>query len=382
MNKPKSRMNALQSSATPGRDRLVVIAAGGTGGHMFPAAAFAASLRARGFRILLMTDPRGGVYAKDFPADAQEFVEAASLAGKNPVNWLRAGGKILRGITRAKERLLQLRPAIVAGFGGYPSFPALWAARDLGIPILIHEQNAVLGRVNRFFAGDATIIACGFERLDRLAPRLESRKRLTGNPVREPIIAARALAYPALPPGGTIRLLAIGGSQGARILGDIIPDAIAALDPELRRRLEIVHQVRADQQADAQARYAEAGVKAECAPFFADIGARMANAHLIIARAGASSVTEIAAIGRPSILVPLAIAADDHQTANAESLVAGRAADMLGEAEFTAPALTALLTDRLNDPGFLLRRAEAARGLGRVDAAQRLADLAESVASG
>lgn len=381
MKKPLSTSPA-QSLSAPGGGRLAVIAAGGTGGHMFPAAAFAAALRARGFRILLMTDPRGAVYAKDFPADAQEFVEAATFAGKNPLTLLRAAGKILRGITRAKERLLELRPAVVAGFGGYPSFPALWGARDLRIPILIHEQNAVLGRVNRFFAGDAAIIACGFERLDRLAPRLEARKRLTGNPVREPIIAARAVAYPALPPGGMIRLLAIGGSQGARILGDIIPQAIAALDPDLRRRIEIVHQVRADQQAAAEALYAEAGVRAECAPFFSDIGMRMANAHLVIARAGASSVTEIAAIGRPSILVPLAIAADDHQTANAEALVSARAADVLAEAAFTAPALAALLTDRLNDPGFLLRRAEAARALGRVDAAARLADLAESIATG
>jgi UDP-N-acetylglucosamine--N-acetylmuramyl-(pentapeptide) pyrophosphoryl-undecaprenol N-acetylglucosamine transferase len=362
-------------------EKTVVIAAGGTGGHLFPAAAFAQEMRARGWRIALITDERGRRYAEKFPADEMHGVAAATIQGLNPFRAARGGLAIWKGIGQAKALLDRLDPRLVAGFGGYPSLPALWAARDQKRPILIHEQNAVLGRVNRMFAGDAAAVASGFERLDKLPATAAGRRYVVGNPVRAPIVAARQSPYPELPAGGTIRLLVIGGSQGARILGEVIPAAIGQLDAGVRARLSITQQTREEQVGEVARAYEKAGVKAEIAPFFSDIGPRIAAAHLVIARAGASTVTELAAVGRPAILVPLAIAADDHQTANAEGLAAVAAADVMPEPSFTDSALAALLAQRLADPHSLSVRAAQAKTSGRVDAAQALADLAEQVAS-
>lgn len=359
--------------------RTVVIAAGGTGGHLFPAAAFAEELRVRGWRVVLMTDARGRRYAEHFPAERIEDVAAASLTA-NPIKAIPALGKIWRGIGEAKRRFRELTPALVAGFGGYPSFPALMAARTQRIPILIHEQNSVLGRVNRAMASSATAIACGFERLDRLPASVQARKVVTGNPVRPPIVAARERPYPEAPAGGRLNVLIIGGSQGARVFGDVIPLAIAMLPADLRARLDVVQQVREEQIADVRAVYEEAGVNAEVASFFSNMGDRLTAAHLVIARAGASTVTELQAAGRPAILVPFAAAADDHQTANADGLTSVGAADVMSEAQFEPPALAALLHKRLSDPHGLAVRAAAARAAGKPEAAKTLADLAERVA--
>ncbi len=361
-------------------DKTVVIAAGGTGGHLFPAAAFAEDMRRRGWRIVLITDERGRRYAEKFPADEMHSVAASTIQGFNPLRAAKGALSIWKGVGEAKALLTALDPKLVAGFGGYPSLPALWAARDQKRPILIHEQNAVLGRVNRLFAGDAAAIACGFERLDKLPPAAAARKHVVGNPVRPPIVAARDTPYPELPAGGPIRLLVIGGSQGARILGDVIPAAIGQLSEDLRGRLMVTQQTREEQVGEVTRAYAEVGVRAEIAPFFSDIGPRIAGCHLVIARAGASTVTELAAVGRPAILVPLAIASDDHQSANAEGLAAVAAADVLLEPAFTEAALAALLTQRLGDPHGLSVRAAQAKTSGRTDAAKALADLAEQVA--
>jgi UDP-N-acetylglucosamine--N-acetylmuramyl-(pentapeptide) pyrophosphoryl-undecaprenol N-acetylglucosamine transferase len=274
-----------------------------------------------------------------------------------------------------------MKPSLVAGFGGYPSLPALMAARRLKLPILIHEQNAVLGRVNRTMAPYAAAVACGFERLDRLPARAASRKHVVGNPVRPPILAVREKAYPAPIAGGRLNVLVIGGSQGARLFGEVIPAAMGLLPEDLRKRLDVVSQVREEQLLEAKRLYREAGVEAELAPFFSDMGERLMRAHLVIARAGASSVTELQAAGRPAILTPLAIAADDHQTANAEGLSAVGAADVIPEASFTPDVLAAVLEKRLLDAHGLSVRAAAARAAGKPEAAQALADLAESVAS-
>jgi UDP-N-acetylglucosamine--N-acetylmuramyl-(pentapeptide) pyrophosphoryl-undecaprenol N-acetylglucosamine transferase len=362
-------------------EKTVVIAAGGTGGHLFPAAAFAEEMRKRGWRIVLITDERGRRYAEKFPADEMHGVAASTIQGFNPVRAAKGALSIWKGIGEAKALLTRLQPRLVAGFGGYPSLPALWAARDQKRPILIHEQNAVLGRVNRIFAGDAAAIACGFERLDRLPAAAAGRKYMVGNPVRPPIVAARETPYPALPAGGPIHVLVIGGSQGARILGDVIPAAISQLSGELRGRLRVTQQTREEQVGEVKRAYAAAGVQADIAPFFSDIGPRIAAAHLVIARAGASTVTELAAVGRPAILVPLAIAADDHQSANAEGLALVAAADILAEPAFTETALSALLAKRLGDPHGLAVRASQAKASGRTDAAQALADLAEQTAA-
>lgn len=360
--------------------KIVVIAAGGTGGHLFPAAAFAEEMRARGWRVVLMTDARGRRYAENFPAERIEDVAAASL-GANPLKAAPALMKIWRGIGEAKRRFAEMKPSLVAGFGGYPSFPALMAARAHHVPILIHEQNSVLGRVNRVMASSAAAVACGFERLDRLPARASDRKHVTGNPVRPPILAVREKPYPEAPAGGRLNLLIIGGSQGARVFGEVIPAAIAMLPAELRARLDVVQQVREEQLASARQVYEEAGVKAETAPFFTNMGERLAAAHLVIARAGASTVTELQAAGRPAILIPFAAAADDHQTANADGLLSVGAADLFTETQFEPAALAACLERRLSDPHSLAVRAAAARAAGKPDAAKHLADLAEKIAA-
>ncbi|WP_395645762.1 undecaprenyldiphospho-muramoylpentapeptide beta-N-acetylglucosaminyltransferase [Terricaulis sp.] len=360
--------------------KVVVIAAGGTGGHLFPAAAFAEEMFRRGWRVVLMTDARGRRYAEGFPAERIEDVPAATISG-NPLKLIPASFKILRGINAAKKRFKELQPAIVAGFGGYPSFPALMAARRYKIPIVIHEQNSVLGRVNRAMATSARVVACGFDRLDRLPTSAEGRKHVVGNPVRLPILAVRERPYPEAPAGGRLNLFITGGSQGARIFGEVIPEGIALLPEPLRARLDVVHQVREEQIKAATNVYQRAKVNAEVAAFFTDMGQRLGAAHLVIARAGASTVTELQVAGRPAVLIPFAAAADDHQTANAEGLTAVGAADVFTEDEFNPRALAALLERRLADPHGLAVRAAAARAAAKPEAAKSLADLAEGVAA-
>ncbi len=359
--------------------RVVVIAAGGTGGHLFPAAAFAEEMFRRDWRVMLMTDARGRRYAEGFPAERIEDVPAASLS-LNPITGIPNAIKIWRGINEAKRRFRALPPSLVAGFGGYPSFPALMAARAFKVPILIHEQNAVLGRVNRAMATSADIVACGFERLERLPAKAHDKKRVVGNPVRLPILAVRERPYPEAPAGSRLNLLIIGGSQGARLFGEVIPDAVARLPQFIRGRLDVVHQVREEQVAAAKKIYQRAKLNAEVAPFFTDMGQRLGAAHLVISRAGASSVTELQVAGRPAILVPFAAAADDHQTANAEGLTNVGAADLFTEDEFEPAALANCLERRLADPHGLAVRAAAARAAAKPEAAKSLADLAETIA--
>ena len=362
------------------RPKLVVIAAGGTGGHMFPAAAFSQAMQARGWRTMLMTDARGKRYADGFPAQSVVEVPAATISGANPVKMARAAWAIFAGVRAAQQRFGAERPRLVAGFGGYPSVPALAAARLGSIPLLIHEQNAVLGRVNRLFAGGAQAVASGFARLDRLPAKAMARHHLTGNPVRGSILEARATAYAPPSAGGALRVLITGGSQGAKLFGAVPPAAFAQLDAQTRARLQITHQVREEQIADVRAVYEAAGIAAELSPFFRDMGARLAQAHLVIARAGASTVSELAAAGRPAVLIPFAAAMDDHQTANAEGLAHAGACDVIAEADFTPERLASLLAERLTDPEGLARRAAAAARVGQPLAAEALADLAEKLA--
>lgn len=356
---------------------LVIIAAGGTGGHMFPANAFAAEMRSRGWDVGLISDARGLNYAADFPADWKEEVGAASPNLRKPWTLPGAALKIWKGISEATRLMKQTKPALVAGFGGYPAFPALSAARRCKVPILIHEQNAVLGRVNRFFASKADVVASGFARLERLPSGVTHHP--VGNPVRAPIAAKRDEPYPAT--DGDLTLLITGGSQGARILGEAIPLAIANHTPApLRARLKVVQQVREEQLADVATIYDKVQLRHELKPFFSDMPERLAAAHLIIARSGAGTVSEIAAVGRPSILIPLKIAMDDHQAANAEALVEPGAADMLLEDNLYPNLLGELIKVRLEDGVDLKARAEKAKQAGTVTAASDLADLAEQAA--
>ena len=355
---------------------LVVIGAGGTGGHMFPASAFASEMRSRGWQVGLISDVRGLRYAKQFPADWKEEVKASSPNVRKP--WTLPGTimAMRRGVNEAKAKMKRHCPALVAGFGGYPAYPALSAANQLNIPMIVHEQNAVLGRVNKRFAKVADVVASGFKRLDKLPGGANHIP--VGNPVRAPIAAARAQGYP--PTDGILTILITGGSQGARILGEAIPLAIANhLPDELKSRLRIMHQVREEQIADVVQIYARAGIESDVETFFDNMSDRLAAAHLVIARSGAGTVSEIAAVGRPSILIPLKIAMDDHQTANAMSLAEIGAADIVAEDNLYPNLLGELLRVSLTNTVDLQKRAALAAEAGSVTAAQDLADIAERV---
>lgn len=358
-------------------DKLVIIAAGGTGGHMFPARAFADEMRARGWTVGLISDSRGLRYAADFPAAWKEEVKAASPNFRKPWTLPAAALKINAGISRAAKLMKATRPALVAGFGGYPAYPALAAAKRLNVPIIIHEQNAVLGRVNRQFARHAKFVASGFNRLDYL-PQGAAHMAI-GNPVRAPIIAMRETPYP--PTDGKLNLFITGGSQGSSIIGDTVPLAIADFIPApLRSRMKVVQQVRAEQMEGVRNVYRRAGVDADLAPFFSDMPERLAAAHLVVARSGAGTVSELAVVGRPSILIPLAIAMDDHQAANAEALTDVDAADMVLEGNLYPKLLGSLIAVRLEHGDDLRQRAAAAKSAGKMNAASDLADMAERVA--
>jgi UDP-N-acetylglucosamine--N-acetylmuramyl-(pentapeptide) pyrophosphoryl-undecaprenol N-acetylglucosamine transferase len=357
----------------------VVIAAGGTGGHLFPAEALAQELVRRGHRVVLITDERGAAYAERFPASEIIGVHAATFADRGLLGRIAALGQIAAGIISARGHLRRLAPLVVIGFGGYPSLPAMTAALLLGLPTCIHEQNAVLGRVNHVLARFVTAIASTFPELAPL-PRSARRKlRVTGNPLRDAVIARAGAPY--APPGALdpIRLLVFGGSQGARIFADVVPMALAELAPSLRRRLNVVQQVREMDQARVSEAYSEARIAARLAPFFADLPEHMAAAHMVIGRGGASTVCELAAIGRPALIVPLAIAMDDHQSANARALEDVGAAIVMPESSFTPESLAARLGAWLSSPDTLTRAAGAARGLGRPEATRALADLVEEL---
>lgn len=364
----------------PATKPLVVVAAGGTGGHMFPAQAFADEMHARGWQVALVTDERGKKYATNFPADWRLEVEAATFGSKMPHKLLASALKLRAGTAEARRNFEKTKPKLIAGFGGYPSYPSLSAARAMGLPIIIHEQNSVLGRVNRLFAKSAKFVACGFDRLDRLPPGAEASKRVVGNPVRNAIKAVRETPYPDLTDTGPLNILITGGSQGARLFGEVIPKAIVALPEAQRARLHVVQQAREEQLEAVRGAYAQAGIKATVESFFSNMHERLAAAHLVIARSGAGTVTELAIAGRPSILIPLGIAMDDHQTANAEGMVTGAAADVVPEPVFSVDTFTPLLLERVSNAGVLRARAKAAWQLGKPNAARELADLAEQAA--
>ena len=356
---------------------LAVIAAGGTGGHMFPAQALAEELLARGWRVTLSTDARGARYAGGFPDEVERrVVSSATFSRGGAIGKLLVPFKVLGGILAASSAMVFERPAIVAGFGGYPSIPALGAAWLLRIPRLIHEQNGVLGRVNQLFARRVSAVACGTWPTE-LPRGVEGRH--TGNPVRSTVRDKAAAPY--IPPGEyPMSIVVIGGSQGARILSDVVPAAIAALPDQVKRHLRVAQQARPEDLDRVVSAYDSAGIQAEVEPFFADVPRRFAEAQLVIARSGASTVADLTVIGRPSILVPYAAAVRDEQTANAHGLVEAQAAILMPESQFTPEALAAQISMILTTPDAASRMAHSATGLGLPDAAMHLADLAEGLA--
>jgi UDP-N-acetylglucosamine--N-acetylmuramyl-(pentapeptide) pyrophosphoryl-undecaprenol N-acetylglucosamine transferase len=357
----------------------VLIAAGGTGGHLFPAEALAHALARRDVPVHLVTDERATKYGGTFPASAVHVIKAATPTGGNLFARGLAVLTLIGGTTTARALLRRVMPRLVVGFGGYPTVPPLLAATMLGIPAIVHEQNAVLGRANRLLARRVQRIATGFPALGRLDPKLKPKCIETGNPVRPAVLDAARLPYPGSTQG-RFWLLVIGGSQGARVMSDVVPPAIEALPAEARARLVLVQQARGEDEARVRETYARLGVEAEIAPFFTDLPRRMAEAHLIIARAGASTVSELAVIGRPAILVPYPHALDQDQSANAAHLAVTGAVDVIAQSSFTPDYLSGKLAEALASPENLTKRAAAAKQAGIPDAADRLADLVLEVA--
>jgi len=358
-----------------------ILAAGGTGGHLFPAQALAGELMRRGRRVVVMTDARGHNYGSAFPGAEIATVPSATFANRGALGRLAAFGVILLGVLAAWRKLLNLRPRAVVGFGGYPSLPVMIAASIARIPAALHEQNAVLGRVNRLLAPRVTRIAASFP-FARFAPKDSRRVVFTGNPVRPEAAALRSAPYGPPLPGGPIQLLIFGGSQGARALSELVPAALIRLPQALRERMAIVQQARTEDIDMVEAAYRAAGLKAEVAKFFSDLPRRMADAHLVIARSGASTLSELTVIGRPAILVPYPFAMDDHQAANAAVLEKAGAAWVVPQSALNPERLAELLTEIFRSPEMLGARAAAAKALGHADAAERLADLAENLAEG
>jgi UDP-N-acetylglucosamine--N-acetylmuramyl-(pentapeptide) pyrophosphoryl-undecaprenol N-acetylglucosamine transferase len=354
---------------------LALLAAGGTGGHLFPAEALAEALARRGFAVELATDKRAQGYGRRFPARRIHIVPSDTLRGRGLVSLARTGAILSVGLVRALVLLSRIRPTVVVGFGGYPTIPPVLAASLRRVPTVVHEQNAVMGRANRLLAARASAIALSFPGVLDEAPTLATKAVHTGNPVRPAVGAAAATPYPPLAADGLFRLLVFGGSQGARIMSEIVPAAIEQLDQALRLRLLLAQQARREDIAHVRETYARLNIGAEVAPFFPDLPARIAAAHLVIARSGASTVAELAAIGRPAILVPLPHALDQDQSANAAVLERAGGAIRLLQSEFTPDRLARDLTALVAAPQRLVAMASAARSAGAIDAAERLADL-------
>ncbi|MBV8792699.1 MAG: undecaprenyldiphospho-muramoylpentapeptide beta-N-acetylglucosaminyltransferase [Pseudolabrys sp.] len=356
-----------------------MVAAGGTGGHLFPAEALAVALRNRGTQVELATDHRAAGYGGEFTADKTHLIPSATLRGGGPLAYARTLSTLTIGLAKAWLLLGRLRPAVVVGFGGYPTVPPLFAAAMRGIPTVLHEQNGVMGRANSLLAARVTKIATGFAEV-KMLDAFKSKQTVVGTPVRPNVVAAAATSYAAPDPKDELRILVFGGSQGARVMGDIVPEAIEQLASDFGPRLRVTQQARGEDLARVTTIYRNAKIAAEVAPFFNDLPARMAKAHLVISRSGASTVAELAAIGRPAILVPLPHALDQDQLANASVLEKAGGALLIQQDGFTPERVASELADLLSDPARLARMAQGAKSVGTLDAADRLAELVLKIA--
>jgi UDP-N-acetylglucosamine--N-acetylmuramyl-(pentapeptide) pyrophosphoryl-undecaprenol N-acetylglucosamine transferase len=357
-----------------------VLAAGGTGGHMIPAHALAAELKGRGHGVLLITDERGSRFPGLFENVPVHILPAGRLGG-GPVGWLKAMGAVVKGRGQAKRLYREHEPDAVVGFGGYPAFPSLLAASPLKIPTVLHEQNAVLGRVNRLLAGEAEAIGTAYNEVDRLRAKYADKAVLIGNPVRAEIARLGELPFPPFDEVAPLKILVTGGSQGASILSDVVPRGLGLLDPSLRRRLQVVQQCRPEDIERVRNQYAELQIPAELMTYIEDMPEKLADAHLVIGRAGASTIAELTAAGRPAILVPFAAATDDHQTANAREMVKAGGARAIQEAGFTPEVLARQIEALAMDPVALSNAAARALSVGHPHAARDLADLVERIAN-
>jgi UDP-N-acetylglucosamine--N-acetylmuramyl-(pentapeptide) pyrophosphoryl-undecaprenol N-acetylglucosamine transferase len=358
-----------------------VLAAGGTGGHMVPAHALAAELKGRGHGVLLITDERGARFPglfKDIPV----HILPAGRLGDGPIGWLKAAGSVLKGRAEAKRLYREHRPDAVVGFGGYPAFPSLLAASAMRVPTVLHEQNAVVGRVNRLLAGEAAAIGTAYDQVDRLKSKYADKAVLVGNPVREEVARLGELPFPPFDEIAPLKILITGGSQGASVLGEVVPAGLGLLQPSLRHRLQIVQQCRPDDIERVRKHYAELGIPAELMTYIEDMPDKLADAHLVIGRAGASTIAELTAAGRPAILIPYPSATDDHQTANAREMTRAGGARTIQQDSFTPEVLARQIEAMAADPIALNNAAARALSVGRPHAARDLADLVERIGNG
>jgi UDP-N-acetylglucosamine--N-acetylmuramyl-(pentapeptide) pyrophosphoryl-undecaprenol N-acetylglucosamine transferase len=374
-----ARMTAREApSIPPQRRQHYVLAAGGTGGHMIPAHALAAELGRRGHFVTLITDTRGAAIPGLFDGVDTHILPAGRLGG-GPLGIVRALRGIVAGRKRAKALYHQRRPTLVIGFGGYPALPALLAALSADIPTAIHEQNAVLGRVNRLLARRVKLIATAYPDVERLPASARDKVRMVGNPVREEILELRDQPFPLLTGDGVFRLLVTGGSQGATILSEVVPDGLAMLPAHFKSRLQVTQQCRPEDIDEVRRKYARIGIPADCATYLPDLPDRLGWTHLFIGRAGASTIAELTAAGRPAILIPLPSAMDDHQTANARSMAKGGGARMIRQSRFTPTELAKQMQKMALEPGALENAARRAKAAGLPDATADLADSVEAL---
>lgn len=366
----------MSTHVISGASRLIVLATGGTGGHVFPAQALATEMAGRGYRLVLVTDRRGDEFGGQLGNLPTFRIQAAGVTGKNVVNRVISAGELAIGTIQAWRILRKLLPAAVVGFGGYASMPTMVAANFLGLHTVIHEQNAILGRANRLLGARVQGIATCYDAVKGIPA--EVRIGLTGMPVRSDVVDMRSHAYPALNEKSPIRLLVMGGSQGASIFSRVIPFAIERLKPALRNRISIVQQCRSDELDGVQAVYTRIGVPMELDSFFDDLPRRLTDAHLVVTRAGASSIAEVTTIGRPAILVPYPHSTDDHQTFNGHAFDAAGGGWVMPDKAFTKSALSARLDALFSYPATLQQAAAASRAAGQPDATARLADFVEA----
>ncbi|HWD13081.1 undecaprenyldiphospho-muramoylpentapeptide beta-N-acetylglucosaminyltransferase [Pseudochrobactrum sp. sp1633] len=359
---------------------VIVLAAGGTGGHLFPAEALAHELTNDGYDVHLVTDDRAQRFVSGFDKNHVHVVRSATIAGKNPIALAKTFYSLWQGNLDCRRLFRRLKPKLVVGFGGYPTLPPLYAASRMGIPTLIHEQNAVMGRANKGLSARVTAIAGGF--LSAEGGTHAAKTVQTGNPVRPSVLAQTNVAYkPSIEPD-VFRLLVFGGSQGAQYFSTVVPAAVALLEMDERERLFVTQQARPEDEVICRKAYEKLGVKAQVAPFFGNLPEMMAQAHFVLSRSGASTVSEIAAIGRPSLLVPFPFALDHDQAANAEALAKAGGGEVIRQSELKPETLARILIAALNEPQRLADMAERAKSSGRPDATRLLADLSEAIAAG
>jgi UDP-N-acetylglucosamine--N-acetylmuramyl-(pentapeptide) pyrophosphoryl-undecaprenol N-acetylglucosamine transferase len=358
-----------------------ILAAGGTGGHMIPAHALAAELKSRGHGVMLVTDERGARFPGLFDNIPVHILPAGRLGG-GPIGWIKGIASVLAGRSEARGLYRNHRPNAVVGFGGYPAVPSLLAASAMAIPSVLHEQNAVLGRANRFAAAEASAIATAYDKVERLKARYRGKAVTVGNPVREEVARLGEMPFPAFDEVAPLKILITGGSQGAAVLGKVVPEGLGLLKASLRRRLQIIQQCRADDIDRVRSSYAELFIPAELMTYIEDMPDKLAEAHLVIARAGASTIAELTAAGRPAILIPYPTATDDHQTANAREMTQAGGARTIAQTDFTPRVLARQIEAMAADPQALANAAARSLSVGRPHASRDLADLVERIGNG